>query len=302
MTPFKSIPFVVDASVVAGATNRPESAPDLLIEIPHGATRTEDFVAVEQALSSPLPSGLVDFFHVNTDAGAPELAEAAARAFVAEEPEKKVLILRCRIPRTFIDCNRRMDASPSDFTAGKVTPGLMPWVTTSADRALLRERYDAYVAAVSRATEVVMPQGAMLLLHTYAPRSVGVDVDLQIVESLHAAYAPAMESTWPLRPAIDVIGKSADGRDCAPASVFAALKSAFAKLDVDVAAGETYPLHHSTLAHGHVMRFPGRVLCLEVRRDLVADPFEPFVQMRISPQKVAKVAQPLARSLRAWWP
>ena len=32
-----------------------------------------------------------------------------------------------------------------EFKAGKVTPGLMPWITAPQDRALLRGGYDAYV-------------------------------------------------------------------------------------------------------------------------------------------------------------
>ena len=149
MQPFVSIPGVVDVTVIRGAAADPDGAPALLIEIPHGATRTVDYTALASRLTSPLPDGLVDFFHVNTDIGAPELALAVAERVVAAAPTRAVAVLRCLIPRTLIDCNRRLEASLADFRAGKVTPGLMPWVTVDDDRALLRELHQTYVAAVT---------------------------------------------------------------------------------------------------------------------------------------------------------
>ena len=293
-----SIPGVVDATYF-GAGPAAVSAVDLLIEIPHGATQTIDFTALAARLSSPLPDALVDFFHVNTDAGAPELAEAIAAAFVAAEPARKALVLRCRVPRTFIDCNRNIDAAPEDFKAGKVTPGLMPWITTAEDRALLRGLYEAYVGAVGEAARSLTPDGAMLLLHTYAPRSVDLTVDLDIVPRLRRAYEPSIEPTWPLRPPIDVISTAGDGTSYAPPEVLAALQEELAPLPVAISA--TYPLHPSTLAYAHVMARPGRALCVEVRRDLLADPFTPFAEMKIGAEKVAKLAGPMTTAIRRWW-
>jgi predicted N-formylglutamate amidohydrolase len=299
LRPFTSIPDVIDVDLVAGERADSGAAPDLVVEIPHGATRTADFTALAAELESPLPPDLVDFFHVNTDAGAPELGAATARAFVAAEPTRSVAILRCRIPRTFIDCNRQIDAAPEDFKAGKVTPGLMPWITAAADRALLRARYDAYVAAVRAAAAALRPDGALLLLHSYAPRTVDVEVDMDIVASLHRAYQPEVEPTWPLRPELDVIARTPDGESRAPAAVVDALRAGVAP--IPVADSATYPLHPSTMAWEHVTARPGRALCLEVRRDLLADPFEPFREMRIGGEKVARLAAPLAAALRHWW-
>lgn len=296
-----SIAGVVDVDVLRGATASPSAAPDLVIEIPHGATTTADFTSLAAELRSPLPDALVDFFHVNTDAGAPELAVAVARRLVALDPSRTVAIFRCRVPRTFIDCNRRIDASPDDFRAGKVTPGLMPWITAPEDRALLRARYDAYVAAVRRAVAASLPAGAVLMLHTYAPRSVDVEVDADIVTNLRRAYQPEVEPTWPLRPEVDVIGRGLDGTSYAPAAVVDALRSNMAAVGITVADGETYPMHPSTLAWEHANAWPGRTLCVEVRRDLVADPFDPFAQMNIGEEKVARLAAPMAEALRAWW-
>ena len=293
------IPGILDSEIVRGRDARADAVPDLVIEIPHGATATTDFTLLAERLTSPLPDALVDFFHVNTDAGAPELGLAAAHRLVALAPARTVAVLRCRIPRTFIDCNRRIDAAPEEFKAGKVTPGLMPWITSPEDRALLRSLYDRYVGAVREAVARLPADGAVLLLHTYAPRTVNVEVDDKIVESLHRAYLPEVEKTWPLRPELDVIARDAEGTNHAPVAVVETLRRELA--DLTIADSATYPLHPSTLAWDHVMARPGRALCLEVRRDLLADPFEPFAQMRIASVKVDRLAGPLATALQQFW-
>lgn len=296
-----SIPGVVDLHVIRGARAASET-PDLVIEIPHGATETVDFTRLAARLTSTLPANLVDFFHVNTDAGAPELGEAVARQFVLDEPTRVIAILRCRIPRTFIDCNRRIDAAPADFKAGKVTPGLMPWITTDPDRVLLRGAYDRYHQAVD---DVLGEPGArtmaLLMLHTYAPRTVDVEVDHDIVTNLRRAYLPEVEPTWPLRPEIDVIARALDGTNYAPVPVVDTLRAALGAGGITVADGATYPLHPSTVAWDRVMARPGRALCVEVRRDLLADPFEPFAQMKIGAAKVARLTAPFVSALRRWW-
>jgi len=296
-----SILGIFDTRTVHGTDVAPDAAADLLIEIPHGATATADYDRMAARLTSPLPDALVDFFHVNTDSGAPELAEAVAQRLVEARPQLSVAIVRCRIPRTFIDCNRRMDASPEDFKAGKVTPGLMPWIVSPEDRALLRNAYDSYVGAVHAANAALAPGGAVLMLHSYAPRTVDVQVDAAIVDNLHQAYRPEVEPTWPLRPDLDVISRDADGVDHAPAEVVSTLRAELASLGLTVADSATYPLHPSTLAWDHVMARPGRALCLEVRRDLLADPFTPFAQQKLGAQKIAALAGPIATALARWW-
>jgi hypothetical protein len=295
----RSIPDVADVHWIRGVDCADSAIPSLLIEVPHGATETSDFEALAALLRSPLPDGLVDFFHVNTDVGAFELALAAARHYVADSPAA-VLIVRSRIPRTFIDCNRRIDPSPAAFPAGRMTPGLMPWITAAEDVALLRERHAAYVDLVRDASGALAPEGCVLLLHTYAPRSVAVEVDLDVVANLRLAYQPAVEATWPMRPEFDVITRDVEGRSHAPVAVVDALRSGLGACGWTVAESDTYPLHPSTLAWDHVMQRPGRALCLEVRRDLLADPFEPFARMWIGPSKVDRVARPLAAALAAW--
>jgi predicted N-formylglutamate amidohydrolase len=298
---FLSVPGIADIVILRGADAAADAPLDLVIEIPHGATQTEDFTSLAAQLTSPLPDSLVDFFHVNTDAGAPELGSATARALTAAAPSRSVAVICSRIPRTFIDCNRRLDATSAEFKAGKVTPGLMPWITSPEDQALLRSAYDQYVALVRETVGELASDGAILLLHSYAPRTVDVEVDLNIVQSLRAAYEPDVELTWPLRPEIDVIGKTLDGKSHVPVPVVDALRQGMAAQDLTVADGETYPLHPSTLAYDHVMARPGRALCLEVRRDLLANPFQPFEQMKIAPAKVERIAVPLAAALLRWW-
>lgn len=301
MSTLASIPAIVDVEVISGTRAQAGRAIDLVIEMPHGATRTADYDALAARLTSPLPEGLADFFHCNTDAGAPELGLAIAASFVAAEKTRTVGVLRCRIPRTFIDCNRQIDASAEDFKAGKVSPGLMPWITSPEDRALLRDLYDRYTAVVREATGQLGADGAMLLLHTYAPRTVDVEVDLQIVQNLRAAYRPEVEPTWPMRPELDVIGKALDGTSHAPDAVVAALRHALTGHGLGIGDSATYPMHPSTMAYEHVMARPGRTLCLEVRRDLLADPYEPFAELRIAPSKVDRLAAPIAAALRRWW-
>lgn len=301
MSPPASVPEILDVTVVAGSSAPAGARPDLIFEIPHGATNTVDYTRLEAKLTSPLPANLVDFFHVNTDAGAPELALAVAQRFVDEDPTRTAWVLRCRIPRTFIDCNRRVDASPADFKAGKVTPGLMPWITTPEDRALLRERYDRYVALVNGAMTQLADDGAIVLLHTYAPRTVDVEVDADIVTNLRRAYEPEVEPTWPLRPQIDVIAHGSDGVDYTPTHVIDMLRVQLAKLDIAVADSATYPLHPSTLAWDHVQAHPGRAACIEVRRDLLASPFDPFVEMTIGGDKVDRLVPAFVSAIRAWW-
>ncbi|HET9625511.1 MAG TPA: N-formylglutamate amidohydrolase [Kofleriaceae bacterium] len=293
---FSSPPGIADVAVTRGAAAPPDAACDLVIEVPHGATATADFDHYAAQLTSPLPDGLVDFFHVNTDAGAPELAAAIATRLVRDEPARTVAVVRCRIPRTFIDCNRKIVTDQAGMT-----PGLMPWITAPGDRALLRAAYDRYVATVDAVLAARAPAGALLMLHSYAPREVDVQVDVEIVASVRRAYAPDVEPTWPLRPEIDVIGRAVDGGDLAPAAVVARLREQLAARGLAVADSATYPLHPSTLAHDRVRALPGRALCVEVRRDLLAEPFTPFAQMAIGGAKLERLAPAFAAAIRQWW-
>ncbi|MEL6178029.1 MAG: hypothetical protein AAFS10_03705 [Myxococcota bacterium] len=297
----RSIPNIVDIHTIRSEAASEDAAPDLLIEVPHGATATADFEALAAQLVSPLPGDLVDFFHVNTDVGAFELAIATAQHLTTQRPYRTVVIVRCRIPRTFIDCNRRIGAKPEAFAEGRVTPGLMPWITAPHDHHLLRQRYEAYIATVRGTTARLRPGAGVLLLHTYAPYSVAVEaVDANIAANMRRAYQPDTVETWPRRPELDVISRDIEGRDHAPTAVVDALRTGVAPLGWTVGDSVTYPMHPSTMAWDHVIARPGLTLCLEVRRDLLADPFDPFAEMHIGTDKLDRLAAPLAAAIADW--
>ncbi|MFN7147767.1 MAG: hypothetical protein ACK4YP_28615 [Myxococcota bacterium] len=296
-----SVPGVFTLEVVRGAKADPGRAPDLAVELPHGATRTADYRALRGRLVGAYDDDLVDFFHVNTDIGSPELAVATAQALVAAAPTRSVAILRSHIPRTYVDCNRVIDAAPEAFKEGKVTPGVPPWVRDPADLALLHDLHAVYVEGACALVDTVCGAGgAALFLHTYAPRSVEVEVDADIVANLRAAYLPENVERWVLRPEVDVIGRTLAGELKLDERVLADLVAGYREVGVDVADGRTYPLHPSTWGYQHSERWPGRTLCVEIRRDLVADPWDPFVEMRIGAAKVARMAGPLATTIARW--
>jgi hypothetical protein len=300
----RSVEAVCDVTLVAGSRAHPDAPPDLLVEVPHGATRAAHFREVEAALGGDLPEDLEAFFFVNTDVGAPEMAMRLAWRVVEAEPERSVLVVRCRIPRTFVDCNRVIlpDARGAPSAAGGVTPGLMPWVREEADRTLLLRRHAAYVDLVGEAFDLVCGAGGTgLMLHTYAPRTVEVAVDEEIVARLRAAYAPDQVGRWPLRPEVDFITTTPEGEVLAAEGLVATMQTACAEAGLDSGVATTYPLHPSTMAHDHARRHPGRTLCLEVRRDLLVERFTPFEEMGPEPGRVDRLARVLERGLRTWW-
>ncbi len=63
---------------------------------------------------------------------------------------------------------------------------------------------------------------------------------------------------------------------------------------IQAAENATYRLHAATMGYRYSALYPGRVLCMEVRRDLLADPFDPFAEMKIGASKVARIARVIA--------
>lgn len=210
-------------------------------------------------------------------------------------------MVRSRIPRSFVDCNRRLEVDPAAFREGRVTPGLMPWITDARDLALLQERHAAWVRVVRACRDRLTSRGGMLLLHTYAPREVDVQVDLDIVARLRAAWAPGTAGTWPLRPELDVIHRTLEGASTVTPGLMADLAALAGARGWTLGDSHCYPMHPSTLAWDHVMALPDRTLCLEVRRDLLTAPFDPFVQMTIDREAVDGLATDLAPRLAAHW-
>jgi hypothetical protein len=293
----RSIPDVCEVELVRGA--RAGDVPDLLLEVPHGATRAAHYDRLRGELRGPFPEDLRDFFFVNTDVGAPEVAQRTAELFVAADPGRSALVVRCLVPRTFVDCNRVIDvgAAPRASSAGEFTPGVHAWVRDPHDLALLLGRYRAYRALVEDAAERVCGSGGqMLMVHSYAPRSIDVAVDDRVVERLRDAYRPERITTWPLRSPVDLIVDTPDGVRLASPELMARVRADFAAAGYDVALNGAYALHPMTLAATIAARHPGRTLCLELRRDLLVPAFTPFVELHADPPKIERVAAALARA------
>ena len=289
----RTIPGVCEVTLTAP---RP-GAPTLLIELPHGATRTADYEALRSRLAGALPDNLEAFFYVNTDIGTPESAAWLVEA-LAEEGYG-ALVLRCLVPRTFIDCNRVVAGSVQGAVIDGLTPAVAAYIEVAEDRALLEGLHREYCELVDLAYQRICGAGGLALqLHSYAPRSVGIDrIDGGIVAALRRAYEPEVYATWPERPAVDIICAGTDGTMWAAPELVAAVRAAFAAIDVAAEENATYRLHPATMGYQYARAYPGQVLCVELNRGLVADPFVPFGESPIGPAKVERMSRPLASAL-----
>jgi hypothetical protein len=284
------------------SVHRPAAAPRgwLLIEVPHGATRKSDYETLAARLKSKLPADLDHFFFVNTDIGAPEGAECIGRTLSAQG--FGVVVARCLIPRTLIDTNRVI----ADSQGGKIINGLTPavpgYIDDPADASMLIEMHAAYHALVAQAYDSVCVEekGLALQLHSFSPRSVQIEkTDAGIVDALHAAYVPEVYAKWPERPAVDLISATEDGSFQTAPKLVAALRAEYAAAGIDAKENATYHLHPVTMGLFYARAHPDRVLCVELNRGLVADPFVPFGVSPISAAKVERMVAPIARVLAA---
>ena len=271
----------------------------LLIDIPHGATRRADYDAVAARMKGELPAQLDHFFSVNTDIGAPE-----AGAWLGETLSGKgvyVVLARCLIPRTFIDTNRIVVERASDGRlVGGMTPAVPGYINHPEDVAWLEMQHTSHARLVNRAYQIICGElgGLSLQLHSYAPKSVDISrTDAQIVEALHEAYLPEAYAKWPERPPVDFICTTPDGSFTAAPHLVAAAKQAFAEAGITAAENGTYHLHPISMGYLYAKQYPIQVLCVELNRGLLADPFVPFGVSPINPSKVAALAAPLAAAL-----
>jgi hypothetical protein len=296
----RSVPDVCEVTALRGPRAGAEF--DLLLEVSHGATRAEHFDRLRAELRGPFPDDLRAFYFVNTDVGAPEVAHGVARRFVAADARRAALVIRCLVPRTFVDCNRLIDPEERGRSSapGELTPGLHAWVREEADRRLLLARHAAYQACVEEACEAVCARGGRaVMVHSYAPRSIDVPVDERVVEHLRAAYAPERLPHWPLRASVDLIAESPEGECLADDGLVARVEEAYRLAGFDVVRNGAYALHPATLAARLARRHLGRTLCLELRRDLLVPEFTPFRELNPDPVKVERAAAPLASALDA---
>ncbi|MCB9898839.1 MAG: N-formylglutamate amidohydrolase [Planctomycetes bacterium] len=287
-------------TLLRGARAGADARPDLLLEVAHGATRASDYDRLAEALRGPFPDDLRAFFFVNTDVGAPDVARRTAELVVQADSRRCVALVRCLVPRTFVDCNRLIDADARAGAsgAGGMTPGVHAWVRDPDDLALLLARHRAYQQLVEDAcARVCADGGRVVMVHSYAPRSVDVPVDERIVDHLRAAYAPDRLATWPLRASVDLIADTPDGTRLAAPELVERVSARFSSAGYDVAIAGTYALHPGTLGTLLAERHRGRTLCLELRRDLLVREFLPFEEMPADDEKVERVAGLLAGAL-----
>lgn len=273
----------------------------LFVDVPHGATRKADYDAVFANLKGALPAQLEHFFFVNTDIGAPEGA-----AWLGETLQARginVVVARCLIPRTFIDPNRVVALGDAE---GKVKDGLTAavpaYLTNADDLAWLGQQHARYHAAIDAAYLEVCrgKNGLAVQLHSYSPRSVGIEkVDADIVNALHAAYVPEVYATWPERPPVDLITATKDGSFRTAPRLVDALLAEYAKAGIDAKENATYHLAPAAMGMVYAQQYPDQVVCVELNRGLVAEPFVPFGVSPISDEKVARMVEPIANVIAA---
>ena len=75
------------------------------------------------------------------------------------------------------------------------------------------------------------------------------------------------------------------------------VNDAVGRIGIEATENATYRLHASTTGFVHASRYAGRVLCLEINRGLLAEPFSPFEEMHIGPDRVARMSWPIADAL-----
>ena len=142
--------------------------------------------------------------------------------------------------------------------------------------------------------------GHCINLHTYAPRTVNLGlIRDDIVTAMRRAYEPDVYEDWPLRPEVDLITETPEGVRLGDEAWLRRVRRGV-RGDRRVGGGERrLSLIPDTMGRIYAERYPGRLLCVEIRRDLLADPYDPFVEMKISAEKALRMAGPLAASYRA---
>jgi hypothetical protein len=287
----RSIPHVLHVEQLRGA-DAGDATPELLVEVPHGADEAVHYEELRGRMVGELPAGLADFFFINTDVGAWAIGRAVAAAYVAARPAASVLLLRCLVPRTFVDCNR-----PASREGGQLTPGIPPYLTHEQDLALLHQRHATYVHAAAQAYELVCGGGGRCVLpHTYGPHSMEISVGPDIVQQLRWAQEPEQLARWQVRPEVALLTRDPDGTLWAPAWA-EDLVPAFAEAGFEAKLNTPYDLHPASLGHRWSTAYPGRVFAFEVRRDLLVPRWTPFAEMRTLAEPVGRVAAVVAEGL-----
>lgn len=299
---WSSIESVVNVHHRVGTQADPDALPDILIEVPHAADRRSHYDALVARLEGPFPDRLYEFFHLNTDVGAWALGSAMADHWLARRPGSHVVLVECLIPRTFVDCNRRVDFEADDLSDAGLTEAIPPYVTGIEDRRRLTAMHAAYVGVADAAyAEICGGGGLALNPHTYGPRSLPISrIDADIVQELRRVHEPEVYATSTLRPHVDVIGRDQAGRDWGPPGMGRAVTDALRPLGIVVEDSKTYQLHPVTQGWRFATRHDGQVFGFEVRRDLVSA-WSPFAEQEIDEARVDALARAIVEGIDAVW-
>lgn len=290
-----SIPEIVDVEVLRGRDAGQNDVPAFLVEVPHGADERRHYDRLRSRLVGALPDELHAFFHLNTDVGAWSYGRRVAERLVALQPTRSAVVVRSLIPRTFIDCNRPATKAGGDLAQGGLSAGIPSYVRDERDVALLTDLHRQYVDVAAAAFAAVCGGGGLALVpHTYGPRSLGIKaVDDDIVKNIKWACEPEREATWPLRADVDLLTRDGQARELSPPGMEQALLEAFGAAGFSTKANDTYYVHESSLAHTWSTTYPGQLMCLEVRRDVLVPQWRPFEETTAAPTKVERVADVL---------
>ena len=122
-------------------------------------------------------------------------------------------------------------------------------------------------------------------------------MDDTIVKQLRWAHEPERYEGWPLRAEVDLLTRDGDGASLAPEGIEEELLAAFAEAGFSPEANDTYYLHPATLGYQWSARYPGQLLCLEVRRDLLVEVWQWDEEMLPRPEAAERVAEVLAPAI-----
>jgi hypothetical protein len=113
------------------------------------------------------------------------------------------------------------------------------------------------------------------------------------VKSLKWACEPEREATWPLRAGIDLLTRDGQKNELSPPGMEQVLIEAFTAAGFTTKANDTYYVHEASLAYTWSTTYPGQLMCLEVRRDLLVPEWRPFEETFAAPEKTERVADVL---------
>lgn len=295
MTNWQSIEGVAEVETMGEA-----GPPDLLVEVPHGADQRTHYDALAAQMKSALPADLFKFFHANTDIGAWAYGRAVAEQVLAARPGRRALLVRCLIPRTLIDANREVAAADSLATGG-LTGAVPPYVDHPDDLRLLHSLHARYVALIDSAYDAACADGMALSPHTYGPYLLPIaKIDHQIVEHLVAAHAPDVLPTLGVRAEVDLLTDTAEGQQLSDLTLTDEVESGLRGAGLEVVRNGSYRLLPGSQTFRQSARHPGRVLCLEVRRDRLVERYTALEPMTLDASSVERVARPIASAIDGW--